>query len=232
MLHPADPALTERRDEDSGADLDPLQRGLEIESRSPSPSPAVSPAPRTPINETPPPLPQTSPLTESSSRPTAPPPPVRPADAPPPVPPRAKNALPYSTFQQLPFVPPVPSSVLASAWVIPPLYSDVVGGDAGPSGPHPSITVTTTGERDVFSFPDLNGEEDLSPPPSFSHRVPSRDYPLLSPVSLLGGAAQRANGPPGLFFVNRGRNLSGSAFFVFFFLRSRVLKLMAWTFQS
>ncbi|KAL8283662.1 hypothetical protein RQP46_005457 [Phenoliferia psychrophenolica] len=108
---------------------------------------------------------------------------------------RSKLVLPYSTFQQLPFVPPVPSSVLASAWIIPPLYTDVIGSPTPPpSGLHPSITVTG----------DL-----AEPVPTQDAPPPHHDYPLLSPISLLGGAAHRANGPPGLFFVCRSRNLSG-----------------------
>ena len=105
--------------------------------------------------------------------------------------------LPYSTFQQLPFVPPVPSSVLASAWIIPPLYTDVVGSPTpAASGLQPSITITGSLTE--------NGHAEEEVPPAHLN------YPLLSPISLLGGAAHRANGPPGLFFVCRSRNLSGS----------------------
>ncbi|GAA5992014.1 hypothetical protein JCM10908_000699 [Rhodotorula pacifica] len=74
----------------------------------------------------------------------------------------ARPTCDYSAFQQLPCIPPVPASVLASAWTIPPLYTDVVSDDAS-----------------------------------------------LSPVSLLGGAALRNNGPPGLFFCSKGMELSG-----------------------
>ncbi|KAK4055227.1 hypothetical protein OIV83_000507 [Microbotryomycetes sp. JL201] len=87
----------------------------------------------------------------------------------------SKSSLPYTTFQQLPFVPPVPSSVLSSAWTIPPLYTDV-----------------------VTSSPDPG-----------SSRATAVQPPLLSPVSLLSGAAPRGDGRPGLFFVSKGDSLSG-----------------------
>ncbi|BGO94637.1 hypothetical protein NBRC10512_004934 [Rhodotorula toruloides] len=108
-----------------------------------------------------------------------------------------KLAEPYTSFQQLPFVPPVPSSVLSSAYTIPPLYTDVVGPAApSPNFPlqQPSITVTQESGTD---------EANVSPPP------PPNEYdlPLLSPISLLGG--QRQTGPPGLFFVSKGANLTG-----------------------
>lgn len=206
-LHPADPAIFEGRpprtpspagEDDSNGDFDPL-------------APGDNPPPNSLEAENPPP------------------PPPRPGSARPSTPgqsPRettlsgSRTKLPYTTFQQLGFVPPVrfmfirrrstsvflrvltirfliskvPSSVLASAWIIPPLYTDVVAGqDQSPLVDHPSITVTQSGAIG-------------SAPPIF------QDQPLLSPISLLGGAAQRANGPPGLFFVSKGRNLSGSQY--------------------
>ncbi|KAM0793450.1 hypothetical protein ACM66B_000894 [Microbotryomycetes sp. NB124-2] len=88
----------------------------------------------------------------------------------------SKPSLPYTTFQQLPFVPPVPSSVLSSAWTIPPLYADVVT----TSSPNPGSSGTSTAQP-----------------------------PLLSPVSLLSGAAPRGHGRPNLFFVSKGDSLSG-----------------------
>ncbi|GAA6022642.1 hypothetical protein JCM11491_001148 [Sporobolomyces phaffii] len=95
---------------------------------------------------------------------------------------------PYSTFCQLPFVPALPSGLLSSSWIIPPTYSDVVA-----RSPSPGI--------------------DLDPSVANSHKVGSdrdlSELPLLSPVSLLGGAALRNNGRPGLFFVSRGSSLTG-----------------------
>ncbi|KAM0755931.1 hypothetical protein T439DRAFT_320630 [Meredithblackwellia eburnea MCA 4105] len=206
-LHPADPALAEPPEEDATIDID-RARGPELGSRSTSPSP--SPASRSATgadNATPPPSGTRQRTTSQSLQ--RPPGPTRTrssdgAEEAPPVPPRSKSSLPYSTFQQLPFVPPVPSSVLASAWIIPPLYTDVVGGD----GPSTSATSPPTQMSGIQPSITVTGEPDLS----FSHFQPPpnpHDYPLLSPISLLGGAAQRANGPPGLFFVSRGRNLSG-----------------------
>lgn len=78
----------------------------------------------------------------------------------------------YTALQQLPFIPPVPASILAASWIIPPLYTDVVSDSGIASGP------TDDAER------------------------------LLPPVSLLGGAALRNNGPPGLFFCSKGASVS------------------------
>ncbi|KAK4057595.1 hypothetical protein OIO90_001240 [Microbotryomycetes sp. JL221] len=94
----------------------------------------------------------------------------------------SKASLPYTTFQQLPFVPPVPSSVLSSAWVIPPLYTDV-----------------------VTASPDPSNSRVGSETPSAADLQP----PLLSPISLLGGSAPRGHGRPSLFFVSKGNSLSG-----------------------
>ena len=78
----------------------------------------------------------------------------------------------YSALQQLPFIPPVPASILAPSWIIPPLYTDVVP------------------DSDIATGPTEDAE------------------PLLPPVSLLGGAALRNNGPPGLFFCSKGAGAS------------------------
>lgn len=107
------------------------------------------------------------------------------SSVPPVVPPR--GTLPFTTFQQLSFIPTVPSSVLAPAWTIPPLYESHFGA--------PSTLAVRTDESTSSSF---------APPPEFS------EAPLLSPVSLLGGASQQATGatgPPQLFFVCKGKSL-------------------------
>ncbi|GAA5969335.1 hypothetical protein JCM11641_007555 [Rhodosporidiobolus odoratus] len=113
----------------------------------------------------------------------------------------SKPTVPYSSFQQLPFVPPVPSAVLSSAWTIPPLYSDVIAGSPIPPYLDPDLqpSISVTGAAggmlgDEMPTPDLR---------------PGADLPLLSPISLLGGAALRQNDPPGLFFVSKGKNISG-----------------------
>lgn len=104
---------------------------------------------------------------------------------------------PYTTFQQLPFIPPVPSSILASAWTIPPLYTDVVGADADAEAdaamPNPPFSIPTA----------------LHSKKAFTTGASRIEPPLLSPISLLGPAAHRSQGPPGLFFVTKGSNLSG-----------------------
>lgn len=127
-------------------------------------------------------------------------------ETPPPVPPRIpKVSLPYTTFQQLPFIPPVPSSILSSAWVIPPLYSDVVTSSSSTSSSssfskstssNPEITLTSSTHL-ISSF--------ASPPPAFD----SHSFDLLSPISLLGGTAQQMDTPPGLFFVSKSKHVSG-----------------------
>ncbi|SCV71007.1 BQ2448_3769 [Microbotryum intermedium] len=104
---------------------------------------------------------------------------------------------PYTTFQQLPFIPPVPSSILASAWTIPPLYTDVVGADA-------DAEADAAMPESPFSIPTAVHSNKASRPGS--SRI---EPPLLSPISLLGPAVHGSQGPPGLFFVTKGSNLSG-----------------------
>ena len=107
---------------------------------------------------------------------------------PPVVPPR--GTLPFTTFQQLSFIPTVPSSVLAPAWTIPPLYESHFGSS-------PTLPVSTV-------------ESTTSPPSSSASPPEFSEAPLLSPVSLLGGASQQATGatgPPQLFFVCKGKSL-------------------------
>ncbi|KAA1074048.1 hypothetical protein PGT21_012301 [Puccinia graminis f. sp. tritici] len=45
---------------------------------------------------------------------------------------KVPNLWPYTTFQQLQFIPPLPPSVLASTFVIPPTYEAVVTASGGP----------------------------------------------------------------------------------------------------
>lgn len=225
-LHPADPARNEASTSrpptpnDDTLDVASMAMGLGGDS-SRSASPSRGAQPDSEVSDGGPPPPPVPPRTPSSYHP---PPPTstpssssNPGETPPPVPPRSKHTLPYSTFQQLPFVPPVPSSVLSSAWIIPPLYSDVVGSGSPEQSPptlspdfgetldpnsidKPSITVT--GEHGGVAATDA----DVDYQRAYAN---GSDLPLLSPISLLGGAAHRANGPPGLFFVSKGKNLSG-----------------------
>ena len=214
-LHPADHA---RQEQDrpgtpatDAAEVDDVAVPLYPARRSPSPSPAPSPlldSAQPPATPPPgydlPPRPRTQssvsspahdqPFDRTQPSPTAPPP---------------RGKLPYSTFQQLPFVPPVPSSTLSSAWTIPPTYADVVGGSPPqPSSSDdedllgPAITVTSTNGVDGAAGAQPGG-------PPLPPRHAGLDIPLLSPVSLLGGAAIRHSGPPGLFFVSKGSSISG-----------------------
>ncbi|GAA5898688.1 hypothetical protein JCM6882_000898 [Rhodosporidiobolus microsporus] len=214
-LHPADHALQEpAAAEDSQAEGEDTTQ--QVVGRSPSPAerprttsaasgPADAPPPAFPSEEYPVPPAGAAPSAASSqgtasigdaSRSNR----------------SSKSSAPYSTFQQLAFVPPVPSSVLSSAWTIPPLYTDVVAGSPAPPAqalfdddqPQPAITVT--GANGAVS----DAEESLAASMAAAAAVANgADLPLLSPISLLGGAALRQNGPPGLFFVSKGRNLSG-----------------------
>ncbi|GAA5885535.1 hypothetical protein JCM16303_002247 [Sporobolomyces ruberrimus] len=94
---------------------------------------------------------------------------------------------PYTTFSQLALIPPLPSGALSSSWTIPPLYADVVARSP------------RSGDR-VDTLCILVSENSRTYQPAGT--------PLLSPISLLGGAALRNNGPPGLFFVSRGNSLT------------------------
>ena len=93
----------------------------------------------------------------------------------------------FTTFQQLECIPPVPPSVLASSFIIPPTYDSVVA-----STPVPLQTGFTL------------------PPPETVQLTPEVPAaPLLSPISLLANHPARNSGPPGLFFVSRGRHSTG-----------------------
>lgn len=194
-LHLADPARQER----SPSPVTPEDETVDLATESGvvrASSPAEVPTPAPSSIAVPPPVIQAGRDSDRS---------VDAPDSPPPVPPRSKHSLPYTTFQQLPFVPPVPSSVLSSAWIIPPLYADVVGSASPPQAASPWLSST---EQPSIRVTHDGGECSNAPsaPGAFQDgMVP----PLLSPISLLGGAAHRANGPPGLFFVSKGKNLSG-----------------------
>jgi hypothetical protein len=116
------------------------------------------------------------------------PPPVQRPPSPPPT--RSKPvAIPYSSFQQLDtIVPNLPSAILSSSWVIPPLYVDVIGLGG-------SRTIDTRNGEGVSSFQNASTST-ATLPPQFD------PTPLLSPVSLI-------NPIDGLFFVTRGNNLTG-----------------------
>ncbi|OAV96497.1 hypothetical protein PTTG_26314 [Puccinia triticina 1-1 BBBD Race 1] len=52
---------------------------------------------------------------------------------------KVPNLWPYTTFQQLQFIPPLPPSVLASTFVIPPTYEAVVTASGGPKAVQGSL---------------------------------------------------------------------------------------------
>jgi hypothetical protein len=66
-----------------------------------------------------------------------------------------------------------------------------------------------------------------SDPPAHDFTAPIER--LLAPISLLGGAPQRSNNPPGIFFVTKGRNLSG---IVTGDGRSVIKKPLVWSFDK
>ncbi|GAA6058745.1 hypothetical protein JCM10212_003433 [Sporobolomyces blumeae] len=197
-MHPAD---HERPDDDgrpaTGARSIGIENNIRIDEvqRTPSPNPVASPTP-SPDDLATPPYSRPTAMLSSTATETADAATHRTVSS---VQAQAKKpAAPYTTFSQLPFVPPVPSSVLSSAWTIPPLYTDVVA-----RSPSPPSTMLS----DNPSF-TVSGDVDPSAATSATP-APSADLPLLSPVSLLGGPALRGNGPPGLFFVSRGNTLTG-----------------------
>ncbi|GAA6006423.1 hypothetical protein JCM10207_004928, partial [Rhodosporidiobolus poonsookiae] len=204
-LHPADPALQEGQ-QDAGDRSDDLGVPPAGRSRTPSPSSASRPQAASPTgaHDAPPAFP----ADEFPAQRREPSPPPRPTEGDQPTTSSrsSKQVIPYSTFQQLPFVPPVPSAVLSSAWTIPPLYTDVVAGSPVPPSPHfddqPQPSITVTGDNGFLADPTA-GTAPMRPAAN------GADLPLLSPISLLGGAALRQNGPPGLFFVSKGKSLSG-----------------------
>ena len=218
-LHPADPARTEglprpiTPETRSAEGMDSPLTGAEVESRSSSPVRRIrAPTAGSDAAQSSPARPSPSPAagrSTSSAASTPAPASGSAAGASPnsnPTSTKPKHALPYTTFQQLPFVPPVPSSVLSSAWTIPPLYTDVVGSGSAASPPPPPHAfntvphITQSGELGA-GLPAAEEEA-----PGFAM---NENLPLLSPISLLGGTAQRQAGPPGLFFVSKGKNLSG-----------------------
>jgi len=104
--------------------------------------------------------------------------------------PKPSTGMAFSTFQQLDIIPPVPAALLASSFIIPPTYDSVVAS-------------TPTPPQNGFRQPVLatSSSSSLSPP--------APNLPLLSPISLLANHPARNSGPPGLFFVSRGRQTTG-----------------------
>lgn len=97
-----------------------------------------------------------------------------------------KSNYPFSTFQQLAFVPPIPPSVLAPSYVIPPTYDSVIRTT-------PPSTSSDVPRPSVDRLKSAGSEGPTQ---------------LLSPISLLtnfGGW----NSDPALFFVSRGKRLTG-----------------------
>jgi hypothetical protein len=116
-----------------------------------------------------------------------------------------QTVIPYTTFQQLEYLPPLPASVLSASYIIPPTYDSVLSASPMPS-------------QDGFS--NASSPYSRSSTPAMS-RLPSHTFttalatpseeplPLLMPVSLLSNPTARNPGPPGLFFVSKGRTLTG-----------------------
>lgn len=115
----------------------------------------------------------------------------------------AGPVVPYTTFQQLEYLPPVPPSVLSSSYIIPPTYEAVLS--ASPAPPQGEGTLSDL-TPDIQATPTFASPFDTQR--SFAADG-SSGTPLLSPVSLLSNPSAKNTGPPGLFFVSKGRTSTG-----------------------
>lgn len=110
------------------------------------------------------------------------------------------SGLPYTTFQQLEYLPVLPPSVLSSNYVIPPTYEAVLSASPMPSqdgfrnGMSPELRSASPALLSSSVFTDATAVDSPTP--------------LLSPVSLLTNPTARNAGPPGLFFVTKGKDLT------------------------
>lgn len=154
------------------------------------------------------------------------------------------SSLPYTTFQQLEYLPQIPPSVLASSYIIPPTYETVLSASPNPESSNgmfrSQMTSASSSMSNISSLDRVAGcphipkhaplEDNCSTTPSIGHsshltsppmllnpdwgspnstqdqKSQPHTSPLLSPVSLLANPSARNNGPPGLFFVSKGRN--------------------------
>lgn len=125
------------------------------------------------------------------------------------------STIPYTTFQQLEYLPPIPPSVLSSSYVIPPTYEAVLSASPMPAqeafsralSPNlgsssraisPAVNLLS---NDAFTHAHTHSDSGMGQDPAST--------PLLNPVSLLANPAAKNNGPPGLFFVSKGKNSTG-----------------------
>lgn len=169
-----------------------------------------------------------------------------PADNTPASPTSGAPTTPYTTFQQLEFLPQIPPSALASSYIIPPTYETVLSASPNPerssgmfinsqlSFGAPSVYGSSTSSNNVrtpyLSSPEFSrsatptggcSQIDLPPgallTPNWKSptSIQQQQYPdgqtppLLSPVSLLANPSAKNIGPPGLFFVSKGRTSTG-----------------------
>ena len=124
------------------------------------------------------------------------------------------STIPYTTFQQLEYLPPIPPSVLSSSYVIPPTYEAVLSASPMPTQEAFRALSPNLSRSSRAGSPAVN----LLSNDAFSHAHTHSDSglgqdtantPLLNPVSLLANPAAKNNGPPGLFFVSKGKNTTG-----------------------
>lgn len=169
-----------------------------------------------------------------------------PADNTPSSPTSGAPTTPYTTFQQLEFLPQIPPSALASSYIIPPTYETVLSASPNQESNSgmfinsqlgygaPSVYGSSASSDNVImpygSSPELSrsatpsgGRSHINSPPGAlltpNWRSPTsiqqQQYPdgqtppLLSPVSLLANPSAKNIGPPGLFFVSKGRTSTG-----------------------
>ncbi|WAQ83331.1 hypothetical protein PtA15_3A700 [Puccinia triticina] len=88
---------------------------------------------------------------------------------------KVPNLWPYTTFQQLQFIPPLPPSVLASTFVIPPTYEAVVTASGGPKAVQGSLAP-----------PDEDPARTLSP----INVVEPESEDLTIPLNLAAGGSE------------------------------------------
>ena len=114
----------------------------------------------------------------------------------------ARGSIPYTTFQQLEYLPPVPASILSASYIIPPTYESVLSASPMP-GSHGLLNTLSPHPSAASSVPSSTALANAAPEVRGSDGTPR-----LNPVSLLANPTAKNPGPPGFFFVSKGKNLT------------------------
>ena len=120
----------------------------------------------------------------------------------------ASALVPYTTFQQLEYLPPVPPSALSSSYIIPPTYHSVVSASPIPCYDghfYSGMTMPSRVQSPAFNILSTDVFSNAVQPQSHDS---SNGPPRLNPVSLLANPTAGNPGPPGFFFVSKGKNLT------------------------